>query len=82
MGLILTIALVSSEDKAEVSMRGEWAGNSVNLRTDKPSAEAIRDGVNKLLTDSSMKARSLEIQRENQELNCVVQLEKIIREFE
>jgi hypothetical protein len=39
------------EDKAEVSMRGEWAGIAVNLRTNTPSPEAIRDGVDRILID-------------------------------
>jgi UDP:flavonoid glycosyltransferase YjiC (YdhE family) len=71
----------SSEDKADVSMRGELAGIGINLETDQPSVEAIRDGVDKILADSSIKARCVEIQRENQELNCVAQLEKIVKEF-
>lgn len=77
----MQMADTHAEDKAEVSMRGEWAGIGVNLRTDKPSPEAIRDAMNRLLTDSKIKARCLEIQRENQELNCVVQLENIIKEL-
>lgn len=59
-------------------MRVEWAGIGVNLRTDSPSLEAIRDGVDKILTDSSFKTRSLEIQRENEELDCAAALEKFI----
>ncbi|OOG00364.1 glycosyltransferase family 1 protein [Aspergillus carbonarius ITEM 5010] len=68
----------TGQDKAEVSMRVEWAGIGVNLRTDSPSLEAIRDGVDKILTDSSFKTRSLEIQRENEELDCAAALEKFI----
>ncbi|KAF7596412.1 hypothetical protein BBP40_001719 [Aspergillus hancockii] len=70
-----------SQDKAEVSMRGEWAGIAVNLRTNTPSLEALRDGVDRILTDSKFKARAVEIQRENEELNCVVQLERVITEL-
>lgn len=61
-------------------MRGDWAEIDVNLRTDVPGPEAIRDGVNKILTRSSFKTRCVEIQHENEELNAVAQLEKIINE--
>ncbi|KAL4882785.1 hypothetical protein BJY04DRAFT_216881 [Aspergillus karnatakaensis] len=64
------------QDKAEVAMRGEWAGIAVNLRTATPTAEAIREGVDKILTDSKYKERILEIQRENERLNGPVQLER------
>lgn len=70
------------QDKAEVSMRGEWAGIAVNLQTATPSPEAIQDAVNKILRDSHFKTRSLEIQRENEELDCVSQLERIISAVE
>ncbi|RAL03680.1 UDP-Glycosyltransferase/glycogen phosphorylase [Aspergillus ibericus CBS 121593] len=68
----------TGQDKAEVSMRVEWAGIGVNLRTDSPSQEAIREGVNKVLADPKYKARSLEIQRENEELDCAAALERYI----
>ncbi|KAL4984950.1 UDP-Glycosyltransferase/glycogen phosphorylase [Aspergillus falconensis] len=68
-------------DKAEVSMRGEWAGIAINLRTSTPSAGAIRDGVDKILADGSFKARCVKIQRENEELDCRAQLERLIAEI-
>lgn len=63
-------------------MRGEWAGIAVNLRTDTPSREALRDGVDRILADSKFKIRCSEIQQENEELNCIAQFEKIITEME
>ncbi|KAJ5091584.1 UDP-Glycosyltransferase/glycogen phosphorylase [Penicillium alfredii] len=72
----------TTQDKAEVSMRGEWAGIAVNLRTDTPSREALRDGVDRILADSKFKIRCSEIQQENEELNCIAQVEKIITEME
>lgn len=64
-----------------MSMRGEWAGIAINLRTSTPSADAIRDGVDKILGDSSFKTRCVKIQRENEELDCRVQLERLISEI-
>ena len=69
-----------AEDKPEVCMRGEWAGIAVNLRTDQPSLDAIRKGVNEVLSDGKYKARCSKIQRENEELDCVTQLEKLVVE--
>ncbi|PYI02360.1 UDP-Glycosyltransferase/glycogen phosphorylase [Aspergillus sclerotiicarbonarius CBS 121057] len=68
----------TGQDKAEVSMRVEWAGIGVNLRTDNPSLEAIRDGVDKIITDPGFKTRSVDIQRENEELDCAAALERFI----
>lgn len=54
-----------SEDKAEVSMRAEWAGVAVNLRTSTPTKEAVREGVEKVLSDGKFKTRVEEIREEN-----------------
>lgn len=77
-----TDILVSLEGKSEVSMLGEWAGVGVNLRTRTPSPEEIRSAVDKVLAPGSgFKARVLEIQRENEELDALAQLERIIVEL-
>lgn len=62
-------------------MRGEWAGIALNLKTDTPSVVALRDGINKVLGNSSYKARCVQIQRENEELGNLAQVEKAILEF-
>lgn len=62
-------------------MRGEWAGVAVNLKTDLPSVEALRDGINKVLNNSSFKERCVEIQHENEELDNLAQVERAILEF-
>lgn len=62
-------------------MRGEWAGIALNLKTDSPSVEALRDGISKVLGDSSFKTRCVQIQRENEELNNLAQVERAILEF-
>lgn len=35
----------TSEDKAEVAARVEWAGAGINLRTDRPAMEHLRDSI-------------------------------------
>jgi UDP:flavonoid glycosyltransferase YjiC (YdhE family) len=69
------------EDKSEVCTRGEWAGIAVNLKTDTPSVDAIRDAVDTVLTDTKFKKRCVEIQRENEALDSRAQVERAILEF-
>ncbi|KAL3494391.1 UDP-Glycosyltransferase/glycogen phosphorylase [Aspergillus germanicus] len=71
----------SGQDKSEVCTRGEWAGIAVNLKTDTPSVDAIRDAVNTVLTDTKFKALCVEIQRENEALDSRAQVERAILEF-
>jgi UDP:flavonoid glycosyltransferase YjiC (YdhE family) len=40
-----------SEDKPEMCAIIEWAGVAVNLRTGRPTSEALRDGVERVLSD-------------------------------
>ncbi|OJI91486.1 hypothetical protein ASPTUDRAFT_38512 [Aspergillus tubingensis CBS 134.48] len=70
------------QDKGEVCMRGEWAGVGINLRTDTPSPETIRENVERILSDPKYKARSVVIQRENEELDSVSSLRRYILENE
>ncbi|CAK39187.1 CAZyme family GT1 [Aspergillus niger] len=70
------------QDKGEVCMRGEWAGIGINLRTDTPSPETIRKSVELILSDPEYKARSVVIQRENEELDCVGSVQRYILEDE
>lgn len=60
-------------------MRGEWAGIAVNLRTDTPTADAVRGGVDRVLSDGAYGKRAREIRRENEELDSLGRLEGIIR---
>jgi UDP:flavonoid glycosyltransferase YjiC (YdhE family) len=70
-----------TEDKSEICTRGEWAGIAVNLKTDTPSVDAIRDAVNNVLTDKKFKTRCVEIQSENEALDSRAQVERAIMEF-
>ncbi|KAJ0415219.1 UDP-Glycosyltransferase/glycogen phosphorylase [Aspergillus carlsbadensis] len=71
----------SGQDKSEVCARGEWAGIAVNLKTDTPSVDAIRDAVRTVLTDTRYKTRCVQIQRENEALDSCAQVERAIMEF-
>ncbi|SFR83015.1 glycosyltransferase, MGT family [Agromyces sp. CF514] len=52
------VAAGDTEDKPEVSMRVEWSGVGVNLRTGTPTAEAVRDAVGRVLADPAFTARA------------------------
>lgn len=54
----------AGEDKPEVSMRAEWAGLAVNLKTGTPSREAIRNGVEEVIGNGKYKKRAVELQEE------------------
>lgn len=53
-----------SEDKPEMCAIAEWAGVAVNLRTGNPTSEALRAGVDKVLSDPKYKEAALRIQAE------------------
>lgn len=75
------LLIIGIENKAEVCMRGEYAGTTLNLNTDSPSIEALRDGTIKVLGDSSFKTRCVQTQRENEVLDNLAQVERVILEF-
>jgi UDP:flavonoid glycosyltransferase YjiC (YdhE family) len=52
------VAAGDTEDKPEVSMRAEWAGVGVNLKTGTPTADAIRTGVDLVLGDRGYRDRA------------------------
>jgi len=52
------VAAGDTEDKPEVSMRVEWSGVGVNLKTGTPTADAIRAGVDRVLADRGHRARA------------------------
>ncbi|WP_037362227.1 glycosyltransferase [Nakamurella lactea] len=53
-----------SEDKADVSARVAWSGAGVDLRTNRPTPEAIADAVGQVLADPSYRAASLRLAQE------------------
>ncbi|MFD4421332.1 glycosyltransferase [Agromyces sp. NPDC058484] len=52
------VAAGDTEDKPEVSMRAEWSGVGVNLKTGTPSAEAIGRAVDRVLADRGYRDRA------------------------
>jgi UDP:flavonoid glycosyltransferase YjiC (YdhE family) len=69
----------AGEDKPEVSARAEWAGVAVNLKTGQPTQEAIRAGVDEIISNPKYKARAKELEAEMAEFDP---LEVIIQNIE
>lgn len=55
------VAAGDTEDKPEVSMRVEWSGVGVNLRSGTPTADAIGTALDRVLADPSFRQRAREI---------------------
>ncbi|KAF9880288.1 hypothetical protein CkaCkLH20_02242 [Colletotrichum karsti] len=56
-----------SEDKVEVSLRGEKAGCAISIRTGRPSQEDIVKAIDTILADGRYRSRALELRREAEE---------------
>jgi UDP:flavonoid glycosyltransferase YjiC (YdhE family) len=52
------VAAGDTEDKPEVSMRVEWSGVGVNLKTGTPTASAVGAAVDRILADPSFRRRA------------------------
>ncbi|KAK3937839.1 hypothetical protein QBC46DRAFT_391693 [Diplogelasinospora grovesii] len=71
----------TAADKAEVCARAEWSGVAVNLRTARPSIEAIREALDKVLTEPAYKTRAAELKEENEAMDSLGTLEEIVWEM-
>jgi UDP:flavonoid glycosyltransferase YjiC (YdhE family) len=68
-------------DKGEVCMRAEWAGFGVNLRTQTPTPEQIVAGVDTILADGRFKRRAMELKHENEALDALQTVQRVIVEL-
>ncbi len=53
-----------TEDKPEVGARVNWSGTGINLKTESPSPEQVRQAVGTLLSDSGYRQRAQALRRE------------------
>ncbi|KAH8900529.1 UDP-Glycosyltransferase/glycogen phosphorylase [Thozetella sp. PMI_491] len=65
-------------DKADVCQRAEHAGVAINMRTQKPTEEALGIAVETIFTDPKYKARAVELMEENVALDGLATAEKHI----
>ncbi|KAL1841822.1 hypothetical protein VTJ49DRAFT_6575 [Mycothermus thermophilus] len=68
-------------DKAEVCARAEYAGVAVNLGAQRPSSADIRAAVDAVLADDKVKRRAMELRRENEGLDALGTVERIVKEL-
>lgn len=68
-------------DKADVSARAEYCGIAIDLRTRNPTKEALADAVDKVLREPKYKMRSVAIKKENEALDALGTLEKILLSY-
>lgn len=71
----------AGEDKPEVSMRAEWAGVAVNLKTGNPTKEAIKIGVEEIISNPKYKTRALELQAETAKFDPISFVMETIEEL-
>ena len=71
----------TAADKGEVAARAEWAGVAVNLMTNNPSEDMLRNAVDKVLEDRRFKASVMELKTENEGMDALGTVERLIWEF-
>ncbi|KAI2608921.1 glycosyltransferase family 1 protein [Hypoxylon fragiforme] len=57
-------------DKTDNARRVAWSGIGVDLQCAKPSDEAVKDGIERVLQDEQFTTRVQELRRESEEIDC------------
>jgi UDP:flavonoid glycosyltransferase YjiC (YdhE family) len=70
-----------TEDKIEVTARVAWSGVGVDLHTDRPTPEQVRDAVRCVIVESSFRERSAAIGRDIIASPGVAGLESVLAEL-
>ena len=68
-------------DKGEVSARAEYIGMAVNLRVQRPTEEVLREALDKVLGDGGYKRKAMELKEENEGMDALGEVERVIEEF-
>jgi len=56
------VAAGATEEKPEICARIAWAGVGINLKTNRPAPDQVRDAIHTLLTDSRYRQKARQIQ--------------------
>jgi UDP:flavonoid glycosyltransferase YjiC (YdhE family) len=70
----------TTEDKAEITARAEWAGVAVNLKTSTPTPEAVLAAVDEVISGPKYKERSLVLEAEMATFDSMENVVKNIEE--
>ncbi|CZS94765.1 related to N-glycosyltransferase [Rhynchosporium agropyri] len=79
-GTPLIVAGVAA-DKPEVAARVEWAGLGVNMRTESPTPKAVKEAVEKVLSEGRYKQRARELEEEMGKYDVFGIVEESIKEL-
>lgn len=71
----------TTEDKAEVCARGEFAGFAINLRVQRPTNAQVAEACNRIFTTPSYKHRALRLQQENEDLDALAIFERQVKKY-
>jgi UDP:flavonoid glycosyltransferase YjiC (YdhE family) len=63
-GVPIVIAPPFFADKRDIAARVEWSGTGVNLPTETPSEEELREGVLRVLQEEGSRKRAVEVKGE------------------
>jgi MGT family glycosyltransferase len=74
------VAAGMTEDKADVTARIEWSGVGINLATNQPSPQAVRDAVRAVLDQPNYRARAQAIAGEFADIDTHGEIIRIINE--
>jgi UDP:flavonoid glycosyltransferase YjiC (YdhE family) len=68
----------ASEDKPEVAARVAWSGAGLNLKTGKPTPQAVRNAVRTILDDSRYRARAQMLAAEYRRFDPIQRVTQIV----
>ncbi|KAI0127434.1 hypothetical protein BJ170DRAFT_625365 [Xylariales sp. AK1849] len=71
----------TSEDKAEVCLRGAYAGFAINLNVQRPTGEQIYEASEKIFSDPTYKHRALRLMQENEDLDAISIIERQVLKY-
>lgn len=71
----------TSEEKSEVAARSVYSGLGVSCGTQKPTSEMVRAKVGEILGDSRYARRADELRRENEGMDCLGTIEKMVEKL-
>jgi UDP:flavonoid glycosyltransferase YjiC (YdhE family) len=69
-----------TEDKADVNVRVAWSGVGINLATNNPTPQALREAIRSVLDDQDCRQRVTQLAKEFQMIDIRAEILRIVRE--
>ena len=67
-----------TEDKADVNARVEWSGVGIDLKTNNPTPDALRDAIRRVLGEPRYRARASALAKQYQQIDTRGEIVKIL----